>query len=280
MDFTKALIEEYEIIEAKKRRKKTTRKPKVTYTTGSIGLNMDFFNKELDQDKINDFLAGGKPSNDIIADGNISDGASEGTGESAGEGAASEGGAMGESLLKEAKRYVRRYYIRPQNIFCSNKADIIKALIDIGEQNCSVYTLNNLGDEKDVNKLMTSDIIYYYDNGILYDKNHVKVMDYDLYIKHEEERPKVADVDKISDDKFQDIYDDRITDGTGFDEAVEPKTKYILTESKVKTCCICGEEIEGYGNNAEPYEEGTCCDACNLKFVIPARIALNNKTEE
>ena len=271
MDFTKALIEEYEVVEAKKRKKKARRKPKVTYTTGSIGLNMDFFNKELDQDKINAFLAGGNPSNDVVADGNVSDGASEGTGE---------GGAMGESLLKEAKRYVRRYYIRPQNIFCSNKADIIKALIDIGEQNCSVYTLNNLGDEKDVNKLMTSDIIYYYDNGILYDKNHVKVMDYDLYIKHEEERPKVADVDKISDEKFNDIYDDRITDSTGFDEAVETKTKYILTESKVKTCCICGEEIEGHGNNAEPYEEGTCCDACNLKFVIPARLYHSSEEKE
>ena len=267
MDFTKSLIEEYEVLEAKKRKKKAKRKPKVTYTTGSIGLNMDFFNKELNQDKINDFLMGG--------DSNGSD-----SGE-AGETGASEGGAMGEALLKEAKRYVRRYYIRPQNIFCSNKADIIKALIDIGEQNCSIYTLNNLGDEKDVSKLMTSDIIYYYDEGILYDKNHVKVMDYDLYIKHEENRPKVADVDKISDEKFNDMYDDRITDSTGFEESIDKKQKFILSESKTKTCCICGEEIEGYGNNAEPYEEGTCCDACNIKFVIPARLSLlNNNTEE
>lgn len=272
MDFTSVLIEEYEVVEAKKRKKrKTTRKPKVTYTTGSIGLNMDFFNKELNQDKINDFLSGGKP-----AEGNC-----EGSVEGANEGPTSaEGGAIGESLLKEAKRYVRRYYIRPQNIFCSNKADIIKALIDIGDQNCSVYTLNNLGDEKDVSKLMTSDIIYYYDNGILYDKNKVKVMDYDLYIKHEEERPKVANVDKISDEKFNDIYDDRITDSTGFDEAVEKKVKYTLTESRIKICCICGEEIEGHGNNAEPYEEGTCCDACNLKFVIPARLYHISEAEE
>lgn len=186
-------------------------------------------------------------------------------------------GTFGESLT-EAKRYVRRYYIRPQNIFCSNKADIIKALIDIGDQNCSVYTLNNLGDEKDVSKLMTSDIIYYYDEGILYDKNHVKVMDYDLYIKHEENRPKVADVDKISDEKFNDMYDDRITDSTGFDESINKKAKFILSESSAKICCICGETIEGYGNNAEPYAKGKCCDACNIKFVIPAR--LNNKTEE
>ena len=36
--------------------------------------------------------------------------------------------------LTEAKREVRRYYIRPQNIFCANKAEIIKALIDIGDR--------------------------------------------------------------------------------------------------------------------------------------------------
>jgi hypothetical protein len=48
-----------------------------------------------------------------------------------------------------------------------------------------------------------------------------------------------------------------------------------LTESTEKICCICGEPFEGYGNNPEPYksaDEGSCCDGCNLKFVIPARI--------
>lgn len=37
-------------------------------------------------------------------------------------------------------------------------------------------------------------------------------------------------------------------------------------------CCICGEEFEGYGNNAEPVKEGTCCDSCNYAVVIPARL--------
>ena len=48
------------------------------------------------------------------------------------------------------------------------------------------------------------------------------------------------------------------------------------------TCCICGEECYGYGNNPEPFKhEGRCCDACNLHYVIPARLAqLNNKEEE
>ena len=120
--------------------------------------------------------------------------------------------------LTEAKRYVRRYYVRPQNIFCSNKAEIIKTLIELGDQNCSIYTLNNLGDDKDVSKLMNNDIIYYYDDGILYDKNKVKVMDYDLSIKKEEERKKFANVDKASDKEFKAEYEDRMTDATELEE--------------------------------------------------------------
>ena len=37
-------------------------------------------------------------------------------------------------------------------------------------------------------------------------------------------------------------------------------------------CVICGAEIEGYGNNAEPVKHGVCCDECNQTVVIPARL--------
>ena len=38
-------------------------------------------------------------------------------------------------------------------------------------------------------------------------------------------------------------------------------------------CSICNQDIaEKYGNNAEPVNEGTCCNDCNLKVVIPARL--------
>jgi hypothetical protein len=211
----------------------------VSYTTGSIDLNIAHFNDAM--------------------------GTSEGSG------------------LTEAKRYVRRYYIRPQNIFCSNKAEIIKALIELDDANCSIYTLNNLGDEKDVSKLMNSDIIYYYDDGILYDKNRVKVMDYDLSIKKEENRKHFANVDKAPDKEFKTEYSDRMTNATELEEAFyldfEDYNVYgeKLTEAKENFCCICGEPIEGYGNNPEPYrsvEDGQCCDGCNLKFVIPARLEM------
>ena len=39
-----------------------------------------------------------------------------------------------------------------------------------------------------------------------------------------------------------------------------------------KVCVICGNEFDGYGNNAEPVKSGLCCDECNIKEVIPARL--------
>lgn len=201
---------------------------------------------------------------------------------------------VGGAGLTEAKRYVRRYYIRPQNIFCSNKAEILKALIELDDANCSVYTLNNLGDEKDVSKLMNSDIIYYYDNGILYDKNKVKVMDYDLSIKKEENRKHFANVKKASDREFKTAYEDRMTDVTELEETLMEEAFNLsfddidvfgnsLNEDKFQYCCRCGEPLNGYGHNPEPVvsaDEGRFCDACNLKWVIPARLNTFNALAE
>ena len=45
------------------------------------------------------------------------------------------------------------------------------------------------------------------------------------------------------------------------------------------TCSICGEKIGvkagGWmdGNNAEPVNNGRCCDLCNDMVVIPTRMA-------
>tara|TARA_R110000737_G_scaffold45937_1_gene66020 strand:+ start:48 stop:242 length:195 start_codon:yes stop_codon:yes gene_type:complete len=39
-------------------------------------------------------------------------------------------------------------------------------------------------------------------------------------------------------------------------------------------CSICKyNEIGEYGNNAEPINDGECCDWCNNEFVVPRRIA-------
>lgn len=53
-----------------------------------------------------------------------------------------------------------------------------------------------------------------------------------------------------------------------------------LTErANMHICCICGKEYNGHGNNPYPIgwdiysEDDRCCDECNRKYVIPARIA-------
>jgi hypothetical protein len=43
--------------------------------------------------------------------------------------------------------------------------------------------------------------------------------------------------------------------------------------AKYKVCCICKVGFIGYGNNPSPVkEEGRCCDECNWRVVIPARL--------
>lgn len=50
-------------------------------------------------------------------------------------------------------------------------------------------------------------------------------------------------------------------------------------ENNINYCSICGTELwsnyHGYeylGNNAYPVNDGRCCDDCNSKYVIPARL--------
>ncbi len=43
----------------------------------------------------------------------------------------------------------------------------------------------------------------------------------------------------------------------------------------MKVCCLCHEEFEGHGNNPWPVmeeENEICCDECNWKVVVPARM--------
>ena len=40
-------------------------------------------------------------------------------------------------------------------------------------------------------------------------------------------------------------------------------------------CVMCGDPCYGYGNNPAPLrDEGSCCDECNMEYVIPARLEL------
>ncbi|MCL1944879.1 MAG: hypothetical protein FWF56_03620 [Firmicutes bacterium] len=38
-------------------------------------------------------------------------------------------------------------------------------------------------------------------------------------------------------------------------------------------CVICTKVVQEHGNNPSPLKHsGQCCDACNMKFVVPYRL--------
>ena len=39
-------------------------------------------------------------------------------------------------------------------------------------------------------------------------------------------------------------------------------------------CPICGRELKGVGNNADPLPLANVCDECNTKLIIPLRLAI------
>lgn len=41
---------------------------------------------------------------------------------------------------------------------------------------------------------------------------------------------------------------------------------------ETSTCSICNKTYTGYGNNAQPVNDGRCCDECNDTVVLKARI--------
>ena len=49
--------------------------------------------------------------------------------------------------------------------------------------------------------------------------------------------------------------------------------KVVGDDMITKTCCICGKEFTGFGNNPDPVcKEGRCCDECNATVVVTTRL--------
>jgi hypothetical protein len=46
-----------------------------------------------------------------------------------------------------------------------------------------------------------------------------------------------------------------------------------MTTIRKRKCHLCGEQYEGFGNNAWPWR-GRCCDECNEQAVAPVRLVL------
>lgn len=42
----------------------------------------------------------------------------------------------------------------------------------------------------------------------------------------------------------------------------------------MQKCSICGKNYKGYGNNAQPINDGECCDKCNFTVVVPTRLVI------
>ncbi len=65
--------------------------------------------------------------------------------------------------------------------------------------------------------------------------------------------------------------------GTGRQEVPVEWRGFKMDDKHI--CSICGKEFEGFGNNAEPVNDGICCDKCNTEVVIPRRLADLDKKE-
>ena len=45
-------------------------------------------------------------------------------------------------------------------------------------------------------------------------------------------------------------------------------------------CSICNNNIEGFGNNAQPVNDGRCCDDCNILVIIERIEEMSNDPGE
>ena len=60
----------------------------------------------------------------------------------------------------------------------------------------------------------------------------------------------------------------------------------MAKRKKVLKCSICGDIIKPnwigweYGNNAQPINNGRCCDDCNYAHVIPARYGIDTLNDK
>ena len=48
-------------------------------------------------------------------------------------------------------------------------------------------------------------------------------------------------------------------------------------ENAGQICSICRADYDEWGQSAEPVNRGRCCNRCNERVVIPAKIALMRK---
>lgn len=51
-------------------------------------------------------------------------------------------------------------------------------------------------------------------------------------------------------------------------------------DAKKFTCCLCGKKVAEFGNNPYPLAGRKCCNACDMKYVIPVRVFISRLDEK
>lgn len=105
------------------------------------------------------------------------------------------------------------------------------------------------------------------------DKFTCKVVSATGKINEECSFPTFAEAKEFKKNKLNEENVDRVEIYTSETNAIP------VEDTEVKAvCCICKGDLGEYGNDPYPIcEEGECCEACNEKFVIPARILKASK---
>lgn len=112
--------------------------------------------------------------------------------------------------------------------------------------------------------------------------NDIEDQSYDYSNK---ELPYIVRVEKIKEEDYDFWFVIHCTEEEAKDLLYDPTNECVKPEveesvNNTQICSICGKEYEGYGNNAEPINDGRCCDECNLSKVIPARLGLMKESLE
>ena len=64
------------------------------------------------------------------------------------------------------------------------------------------------------------------------------------------------------------VFKKKVEDSTNDTEDIK-----IEDQPEERVCCICGNPIKDWGNNPNPIcKNGECCDECNQKYVLQARV--------
>ena len=112
--------------------------------------------------------------------------------------------------------------------------------------------------------------------------NDIEDQSYDYSNK---ELPYIVRVEKIKEEDYDFWFVIHCTEEEAKDLLYDPTNECVKPEveesvNNTQICSICGKEYDGYGNNAEPINDGRCCDECNLSKVIPARLGLMKESLE